>query len=191
MRKTIFLPIVLLGMGLMAVSATSCDHDRNKPGYSFYPDMENSQAYDTYSANPVFKDGKTNQAPAANTVPRGHIPYRFQKNDSSLLTAGKELRNPYAGDETVLKEGKRLYGIYCAICHGDTGDGKGSLYTSGKYTYPPASLLSDKAMVRPDGEVFHIISIGYGIMGAHQSQILPDERWQIIEYIKTGLQTKR
>lgn len=191
MRKTIYLSIAALTLVILASTTTACDQDRNKPGYSFYPDMENSQAYDTYSSNPVFKDGKTNQAPAPNTVPRNHIPYRFQKTDSSLLVAGKELRNPHAGDETVLEEGKRLYGIYCAICHGDTGDGKGSLYTSGKYSYPPASLLSEKAKARPDGEVFHIISVGYGIMGAHQSQLLPDERWQIIEYIKTGLQPKQ
>jgi mono/diheme cytochrome c family protein len=186
MKKNLLMILACAGFGL--ISLTSCDHDRNKPGYSFYPDMESSQAYDTYSSNPVFKDGKTNQAPVANTVPRNHIPYRFQKNDTSLKAAGIELRNPYAGDETVLDEGKRLYGIYCNMCHGETGDGKGHLFTSGKYTYPPASLLSDRAKARPDGEVFHIISVGYGIMGAHQSQITPDERWKIIEYVKTGLE---
>jgi mono/diheme cytochrome c family protein len=173
---------------LVAPLVWSCDHDRNKPGYSFYPDMENSQAYDTYSSNPVFKDGKTNQPPVANTIARDHIPYRFEKTDSSLVAAGKELMNPYAGDETVIENGRRLYTVYCGICHGDTGNGKGSLFTSGKYPYPPASLLSDNAMKRPDGEVFHIVSVGYGVMGAHQSLISPSERWQIIEYIKSGLQ---
>lgn len=163
---------------------SSCDHDRNKPGYTFYPDMEKSQAYETYSANPNFKDGKTNQLPVANTISRNYIPYRFVKTDSSLLAAGRELKNPYKGNDSVLVEGKRLYSIYCNSCHGDKGDGKGLLFTSGKYPYPPASLLTDKVRQRPDGELFHIISIGYGIMGAHQNLVTEKERWMIIEYIR-------
>ena len=173
---------------MCAAAFVACDHDRNKPGQTFYPDMENSQAYETYSANPVFADGMTNRTSVANTVPRNHIPYRFEKTDSGLLAAGKELRNPFAGDATVLENGKKAYSVYCTICHGDLGDGKGTLFTSGKYPYPPASLLSDKAKARPDGELFHIISVGYGVMGAHQGQMTPDERWQVVEYIKTELQ---
>ncbi|MFT3740416.1 MAG: cytochrome c [Breznakibacter sp.] len=175
---------VVICMGTLA----SCDHNRNKPGYSFYPDMENSQAYETYSANPVFADGKTNRSSVPNTVPRGHIPYRFEKTDSDLHAAGKELKNPFAGDETVLAKGQKAYTIYCTMCHGDLGDGQGSLFTSGKYPYPPASLLTNKARSRPDGELFHIISVGYGVMGAHQGQMTPDERWQVVEYIKSRLQ---
>lgn len=169
---------------VLILALTACDHDRNQPGYTFYPDMEQSLAYETYSANPNFKDGKTNQLPVANTISRNHIPYRFVKNDSSLLAAGRELENPYKGKDSVLVEGKRLYTIYCSSCHGDKGDGKGLLFTSGKYPYPPASLLSEKVRQRPDGELFHIISVGYGIMGAHQTLVTEKERWMIIEYIR-------
>lgn len=171
-------------LAMVIFALTSCDHDRNKPGYTFYPDMEESQAYETYSANPNFIDGKTNQLPVTNTISRNHIPYRFVKNDSSLLAAGRELENPFSGNDSVFVEGKRLYTIYCSSCHGDKGDGKGLLFTSDKYPFPPASLLSDKVRQRPDGELFHIISVGYGIMGAHQNLVTENERWMIIEYIR-------
>jgi len=72
-------------------------------------------------------------------------------------------------------------------CHGDQGDGQGFLYTSKKYPYPPASLISDKIKDNPDGEIFHVISIGYGVIGAHDSQVLPHERWKITTYIRSVL----
>ena len=167
---------------------TSCDKDRNKPGQSYFPDMEQSRAYETYSANPIFADGQTNQPPVENTISRGYIPYDFEKTEENLKQAGEELINPVAMDYANIKEGKRLYGIYCVNCHGINGDGKGNLYTSGKYPYPPASLVLENTIHRPDGEIFHIISVGYGIMGAHQSQINPIERWQIINYIRNDLE---
>ncbi|NTU54277.1 MAG: cytochrome c, partial [Chlorobiaceae bacterium] len=42
-----------------------------------------------------------------------------------------------------LREGKRLYNHYCAICHGETGDGAGQYYGSG-LTPAPANF-TDKA----------------------------------------------
>lgn len=182
--KTLILAIFVL------TAMSSCDKNRNKPGYSYFPDMEQSQAYETYSTNPVWQDGKTNQLPPEGTVPREMIPFDFEKTDVNRIWAGQELENPYANATEVLDEGKRLYDIYCLHCHGDNGDGKGHLYTSQKYLFLPADLNSEKIKSNPDGEIFHVISIGYGVMGAHAAQILPDERWKIISYIRQDLHTR-
>ncbi len=40
----------------------------------------------------------------------------------------------------------------------------------------------------PDGEIFHVISVGWGIMGAHASQISQEDRWRITAYVKNRLQ---
>lgn len=180
------LPILLA----FAWFAVACDSDRNKPGFSFFPDMEQSRGYETYSQNPVLEGGNTNMMPVENTIPRGIIPYEFEKTDENRKLAGQELLNPYhneASGAKVLEEGKRMYNIYCWHCHGDQGDGKGFLFTSGKYPYPPASLLSDRVAPNPDGEIFHVISVGFGVMGAHQGQIQPDDRWKIVSYIRKEL----
>ena len=73
-------------------------------------------------------------------------------------------------------------------CHGENGDGKGFLFTSGKYPYPPASLINEKVKNVPDGEIFHVITVGWGIMGAHGPLIQPDDRWKIVLYIRNSLQ---
>ncbi|SMO84095.1 quinol:cytochrome c oxidoreductase monoheme cytochrome subunit [Saccharicrinis carchari] len=180
------LPIALA----FTLFSVSCDKDRNKPGYSYFPDMEESRSYETYSENPVLEGGNTNLLPVENTIPRGIIPYQFEKTEEDRKLAGQNLLNPYLGkpnEAQILKEGKRLYNIYCLHCHGDKGDGKGFLFTSGKYPYPPASLLTDKVVTKPDGEMFHAISIGFGVMGAHQGQIQPDDRWKIVSYIRREL----
>ncbi len=179
---------------ICSLALFSCDNDRNKPGYSYFPDMEESRSYETYTDNPILPGGKTNLMPVENTVPRENIPYQFEKTEENRKLAGTHLKNPFLSigriDDEVLQEGKRLYNIYCWHCHGDKGDGKGFLYTSGKYSYPPASLLTDKIVSNPDGEIFHAISIGYGVMGAHQGQILPGDRWKIVSYIREGLINK-
>lgn len=189
--KTYLRPIKYLGLSaVLLVLVTSCDKNRNKPGYSYFPDMEQSQAYETYTSNPNWENGRTNQLPVEGTVPREMIPYDFEKTDVNRTWAGQELDNPYAGDASVLDEGKQLYDIYCLHCHGDMGDGKGHLYTSQKYLYLPADLNSEKIRTHPDGEIFHVITVGYGVMGAHGAQVLPDERWKIVSYIREELHTK-
>ncbi len=167
---------------------SSCDKDRNRPGYSYFPDMEESQAYETYAESPVWENGRTNQLPPEGTVPREMIPFDFEKTEVNRTWAGQELDNPYHGDSSVLEEGKELYGVYCIYCHGEKGDGQGYLFTSGKYPYPPKSLLSDKIRQNPDGEIFHVITVGYGMMGSHAAQVLPDDRWKIITYIREELE---
>ncbi|WP_430811481.1 MULTISPECIES: c-type cytochrome [unclassified Carboxylicivirga] len=169
---------------------TACDKDRNKPGYSYFPDMEQSQAYETYTSNPNWANGRTNQLPVEGTVPREMVPYDFEKTEVNRIWAGQELVNPYAHDANVLAEGKRLYDIYCLHCHGGLGDGKGHLYTSQKYLFLPADLNSEKIRNNPDGEIFQVITVGYGVMGAHGAQILPEERWKIITYIREELHVK-
>ncbi|MBR8534719.1 cytochrome c [Carboxylicivirga sediminis] len=181
----------MIGMAMfMLVVMSSCDKNRNKPGYSYFPDMEQSQAYETYTDNPNWENGRTNQLPVEGTIPREMIPYDFEKTEVNRTWAGQELENPYAYDKSILEEGHRLYNIYCLHCHGDMGDGNGHLYTSQKYLFMPANLNSEKIRTNPDGEIFHVITVGYGVMGAHGAQVLPDERWKIVSYIREELHAK-
>ena len=175
---------------LFLVLFISCDDDRNKRGWSYMPDMENSRAYETYSSNPNFNDSMTMRQPVEGTVPRGKIPFQYEKTEEALQKAGEKLQNPFGFSAKAIADGKTLYGQFCIHCHGEKGDGQGHLYTSGLYPYPPGNIISEKVQNRPDGEIFHIISAGYGIMGEHGSMIPEDDRWKIITYIRMGLQDK-
>jgi hypothetical protein len=41
---------------------------------------------------------------------------------------------------------------------------------------------------RPDGEIFHTITLGFGVMGPHGFMIRPEDRWKTILYIRKELQ---
>ncbi|PXY00706.1 cytochrome C [Marinifilum breve] len=187
MRKKRYISILaLLLIGVMI----SCDKDNNHPGYSYFPDMQDSRAYETYSSNPNFADGKTLRLPVEGTIPREMIPYDFEKTPENRTWAGQNIVNMTEMSMEDVARGKELFGIFCINCHGEKGDGQGFLYTSGKYPYEPKSLVTDILKSTPRGEFFHVITAGYGVMGAHGPQIKPDDRWKIIEYIKVELQGK-
>ena len=58
---------------------TSCDYNRRTTGWEYGRDMAHSPAYESYTPNPNFADGKTMQPPVEGTIPRGMVPYAFRK----------------------------------------------------------------------------------------------------------------
>jgi hypothetical protein len=173
---------------ITGILLTSCHRGKNDPGYDYLPEMDLSRAYETYSDNPVFRDGKTLQPPVEGTVARDKIPYPFSKNDDDLTEAGKTIINPLEYTSNNLERGRVLYNRFCSNCHGIEGDGLGNLFTAGVYLYPPDDLTQEETRNRPDGEIYHIITVGYGIMGDYGSQISPEDRWKIIMYVRNELQ---
>jgi mono/diheme cytochrome c family protein len=173
---------------LLVAALVSCDRDRKNPGWDYFPDMAYSNAYETYSPNEIFADGKTNQSPVEGTISRDALPFAYGTSTGERTRAGRELTNPFDQTEDNLTRGKQVYQVFCLSCHGDLGDGQGHLVTSGVYKYPVRTLISDEMKNRPDGEIFHSISLGFGAMGAHGFMIHPEDRWKTILYIRKELQ---
>ena len=82
------------------------------------PDMAHSLPYDSFAKNPVTRDGKTLQAPVAGTVPRGFLPFRYQRTAEDATRAGRELQGPAPETPERLARGKVLYETFCLVCHG-------------------------------------------------------------------------
>lgn len=165
----------------------SCDTSRNERGYEYYPSMVYSEAYETYAPNTVFPDGKTAQPPIPGTIPRHMIPHQYPKTLDGQKLAGMELINPFEPSEENIARGKKEYEIFCANCHGSDGRGDGNLFASGKYPSEPPSLITDEMLKMPDGEYYHIMTVGSVIMGPFASLIRPQDKWKIIIYIKQEL----
>ena len=166
----------------------SCDRTRSSTGWDYMPDMYYSNAYESYTPNPNFEDGLTMRDPVEGTVSREMIPFRFEKTDEDRLEAGRILVNPLEASEENLVRGKEAFGIWCSSCHGLKGDGQGYLYTSKRYPYPPADLLTGEVKALKDGEIYHSITVGYGVMGSHGGMIRQEDRWKIILYLREDLQ---
>lgn len=184
--KPLSLFILLSVSGLFA-----CHRTHNDPGYDYFPDMAYSKAYETYSDNPVFADGKTLREPVEGTVSREMIPYPYQKNDTDRLLAGRELVNPLTSGAENLERGKTAYNRFCINCHGTMADGNGNLFTSGLYPMKPASLVNDKVKNIPDGEIYHVITVGQGVMMAYGGIVRPDDRWKIVMYVRELQKSQR
>jgi mono/diheme cytochrome c family protein len=173
---------------------TSCNKDKNNPGYDYMGvhDMYYTKFYKGFSPNPILKDSMTNQAPVEGTIPRGKMPFPYPgatiaERAANQMRAGLELINPIEVNEEVLAEGKAHYEIFCIDCHGPEGKGDGYLYTSGLFTAKPMSLVEAYVQNKPDGEIYYVITKGSisGLMGPHGIMIQPDDRWKIIDYLRT------
>ena len=169
---------------LLASFAWACQPG-DKPGWEYMPDMARGPGYKAFAPNQATHDGITLQRPVAGTIARGYRPFHYDKGEAEAQRAGRELRNPYRGTPDVLERGKALYQIYCMVCHGETGKGDGPIAAK---IPPPTSYLTDRLLAYPPGRMFHIITVGSGKMPSYAVQLAPDERWQVITYVRKVLQ---
>jgi mono/diheme cytochrome c family protein len=94
--------------------------------------------------------------------------------------------NPVPADEVSLGRGEQLFKTFCAVCHGQAADGKGSIVANFFTTYKPANLLQGNALTGSDGSIFMTLTNGInGRMPAMRDD-LPGvrERWDIVNYIR-------
>lgn len=192
---------VIFGIALF----TSCGKDPNSTGRNYMPDMAYPVTYETYSANPLFGDNQTARQPVAGTLPQGVLPANDTMDEASLKSylykkyytdspdgyekAGVELVNPIALNDAALEQGKKTYDIFCAVCHGATGDGQGTIVQSG--AYPPVPAYSERLKGMPEGKMFHSITYGRNLMGSYSAQVSVEDRWKVILYIQKLSSTGR
>jgi len=86
--------------------------------------------------------------------------------------------------EDELAEGKRLFNIYCGICHGTNLDGQGPLFNSGKFASMPANFKDAKYLHMPAGQMYAAIKYGKNMMGSYAAQLDIKQRWMVIAYLK-------
>lgn len=91
--------------------------------------------------------------------------------------------NPIASDANSLQRGELLYGIHCALCHGERGAGDGPLAQYFERT--PENLGSEQAAAEFDGAVYLTIVQGFGEMPSLAENLTVRERWDVINYIRT------
>lgn len=91
--------------------------------------------------------------------------------------------NPYAITKPFLLRGKERYNVFCAPCHGRTGDGQGMIVKRGMPV--PPTYHSERLRQVRDGYVYDVISNGFGRMYGYASRIPSEDRWAIIAYVRT------
>jgi mono/diheme cytochrome c family protein len=166
---------------LLAVAA-ACNHDSTFRGWVYMPDMYDGPALETYSPDGKFSDSTSARKPVKGTVPRGFLAYQeFSPEASGYDSAKATLKMPGAvpTDAYALEQGKDIYNIFCTHCHGEKGAGQGVLVKNGKFLGVPSYADRDINL----GSIFHVVTYGKGVMGAHASQLTPEERWKVAQYV--------
>ena len=175
--------ILIVSLGI-TIGLLSCDsgNTRRTPGHIYAPDMTYSRAYDAYTSNPNFADSMTSRLPVAGAIARGHqLPDHLKEGDT---TAYKTFTTSMRFNEDDLKEGRRLFNIYCGICHGTNLDGQGPLFASGKFASMPANFKDAKYLHMPVGQMYAAAKYGKNMMGSYAAQLDAKQRWMVIAYIK-------
>lgn len=159
-------------------------------------DMDNQPRYKTQQASELFADGRAMRPKIEGTVARGEpvddpVYFLGYKNPPAEEGAEPEWveKNPADVDMALLQRGRRQFDIYCATCHGLTGDGNGpiavrALELQESAWIPPTSMHDPTVLARPDGHIFNTITHGIRTMPAYGTQIPVPDRWAIVAYVR-------
>lgn len=127
-------------------------------------------------------------------VPAQSIPV----DGAAYLPGLGEPVNPVPADEASISRGAELYQINCKMCHGDTGQGNGTV-AAFLVKKKPADLTSEAVQAKSDGSMF--LTISYGIWNPNNT-LFPEvqfsgqmpplnenltirERWDLVNFIRT------
>ena len=167
--------IIVLGISALV---SSC-FDKNSPNYQYFPDMYESVGYETYSESSAFANGKEAQMVPKGAIARGFESYDYPNTNEGYEMAKANSKSPLDSIAKNSDKGAQLFGIYCAICHGDAGDGQGKLVKREKFLGIPN--YADREIT--EGSVYHVVTYGLNAMGSHANQMTQEERWMVSSYV--------
>ena len=200
----ILLSIALIGAALGAATFGILGFQGSqmrKPPFELFPDMDRQAKLRPQEPNHFFANGVSSQLPPSDTISRGSTDdgrqqiiqtvtgdvYAFE---DSPVNTGKISgttnfveTNPLPVNGALLQRGRERFDIYCAPCHGRTGDGNGITKQIG--VMAAVANLHDKRIVElTDGEIFDTITHGKSTMGAVGPLLPTQDRWAVVAYLR-------
>jgi hypothetical protein len=175
---------LLTAFTIAGIFLTGCGPVGNKPNVEIIQDMMEQPALKAQDFHPQDREKSSMLLPPEGSWPQGVKPYLFSQ--AQAVEAGNTLRNPYAGSSSaeIIQLGRIKYNNFCMVCHGDIGNGKGPVAEKWAPIVIP-SLLTDKIRNYPDGRIFHIVTMGQGLMGSYINQLPSEEdRWALVNYVR-------
>ena len=160
-------------IAVVGIFVLGCENRSRDPNVELIQDMMVSPAVKSQD-----EDLNSMKLPPEGTIPQGWTPYVFQSAEEAAL----KLQNPIGKTNESVMKGRKLYMTYCFPCHGAKADGKGPV--ADKWPAPIPNLLTQRVRGWKDGHIYHLVTRGRGLMGSYASQIRPDDRWHLINYLR-------
>lgn len=219
------LAFVALGAAC-AAGLSGCRGDREaKPPRQFFPDLDDAPKWKPQSRSEFFADGRTMRPKVPGTVAFARVAMSEATLSGQPAWAGPHLADrdallgadegaatgrdaggewlasiPVGVDRAMVLEGMERFDIYCAVCHGYTGDGKGMV--GQQWAYPVPSFHDEKffdatQQTGRDGYLFHVSRMGVvgpdgvGKMPGYAHALSERQSWAIVAYIRALQQSRR
>lgn len=196
-RPIIYVLLVLVAVSLvpMGLMYRANHQAKNQPRLQIVYDMDQQSYYKAQTENPFFADGVTMRKPPVGTVARGML----AEDDAYFRGIARDtifvVEIPAQVTRPMLERGRERFNIYCAPCHGQSGNGNGMVHVraqalgEGTWT-PPTDLTSQTVVDRPAGHIFNTITNGIRTMPSYGAQLNPADRWAVTAYVR-ALQLSR
>lgn len=203
---------LLLTIAAVAVLGFRGEKRTNEP-WEIFPDMVRQVKVRAQAPLGFFADGRGPRMPVNGTVPIGYeMPARnaspsdagepnphgagaAESHMSSGFSVGTDYMNtgkmgstnwgtgiPVPVTPQLLQRGRQRFSITCAMCHGATATGNGITKSYGLATV--VTLQDDRIRKMSDGEIFNTITNGKNTMMAYGPNIMVQDRWAIIAYLR-------
>jgi mono/diheme cytochrome c family protein len=127
---------------------------------------------------------KAQEKPAETPVAATTTPPATSPAAASPAPAPVKKDNPVKSSPEVLAAAKKVFGYDCAMCHGESGNGKGDLVESMslkmKDWHDPAVLSGIS-----DGDMYDLIVKGKDKMVGEGDRLAPAKVWGLVHYVRT------
>ena len=178
----------LIPMGMVYKSRST--RQRTSTRIQVVYDMDQQFSFKAQQENPFFADGMAMRAQIEGTVARGML------QDNPVLFTGTTDGDtmwveaiPVEVTSEFMDRGQERFNIFCAPCHGVSGNGNGPVNISatalaeGTWT-PPTDVANQTVTDQSVGKIYNTIKNGIRNMPAYGPQISPEDRWAIVAYVR-------
>ena len=197
--RAFLLVSLLVTIAAVAVLGFRGDKRTNEP-WELFPDMVRQVKVRAQAPLGFFADGRGPRMPVNGTVPIGYempnphagaaesrMPSGFSVGTDYMNTGKMSSTNwgtgiPVPVTPQLLQRGRERFNITCAMCHGATATGNGITKSYGLATV--VTLQDDRIRKMADGEIFNTITNGKNTMMAYGPNIMVQDRWAIIAYLR-------
>lgn len=133
-------------------------------------EMSRQPKYGAQAQAPTLPGGFEQQGAPPGTVAQGDLQRAAAEADPPPVTLA------------LVQRGRDRFDIACRPCHGDAGEGDGTVPARG-FPRPP-SYLSPQVMALSGRQVYGVITNGYGLMYPQAERVAPADRWAVVAYVR-------
>jgi len=217
-------------LAALAAGLGGCRGDReDAPPHQFFPDLDDQLKWKPQGESEFFADGRMMRRPAPGTLAFGTVGFEptqgwagaFAAERAEFLKEDKAFFDGIGGDGAYLtkipvpvtmemvRHGQEKFDIYCSVCHGYLGDGKGRVSAeTNQWGVPVANLMDPKyqapdpkdpeSQLYKDGYLFHTARFGLpGVEGqparmpGYAHALTESDAWAVVSYVRALQATRK